>query len=226
MTGIVSGGEFILRGLLSFEGPIIQFFHKTGEIIIATMLFLLFCIPVITAGASVTSLYYTVIKSVRRERGYVTSEFMRSLKRTLGKGTILTVGMLVWFGLLVFGRMQAGNRHMVLAYNTLIIVSMVVAVYIFPVLSRFDMKLTGIIKLSFVMSIRYFYYTILIMVGTAVLAWLQFYYLPMPCIFVLPGAWCYVVTFMMERALLAYMPAKEEAEKSSQSGEIDAWYYE
>lgn len=213
-----------MRGLLSFEGPVIQFFHKTGEIIIVTMLFLLFCIPVVTAGASVTSLYYSVIKSVRRERGYVTSEFMRSIRRTLGKGSILTVGILVWFGLLALGRRQAGP-HMVLAYNTLIVVSMFVSIYIFPVLSRFDMKLTGIVKLSFVMSIRYFYYTIPIMAGTAALAWLQFYYLPMPCIFVLPGAWCYVVTFMMERALLAYMPAKEEAEKSDQSGETDAWYY-
>ena len=87
------------------------------------------------------------------------------------------------------------------------------------------MKLTGIVKLSFVMSIRYFYYTILIIAGTAALVWLQYYYLPMPCIFVLPGAWCYVVTFMMERALLAYMPAKEEAQKD-QGGETDAWYYE
>lgn len=214
-----------MRGILTFEGPVIQFFHKTGEVIIATMLFLLFCIPVITAGSSITSLYYAVIKSVRRERGYVTSEFMRSLKRTLGKGTILTVGMLVWFGLLVLGRTQAGE-HMVLAYNVLIVLSIVVSVYIFPVLSRFEMKLTGIVKLSFVMSIRYFYYTIPMIAGTAVLAWLQYYYLPMPCIFVLPGAWCYVVTFMMERALLAYMPAKEEAEKKDQGGETDAWYYD
>lgn len=214
-----------MRGLLSFEGPVMQFFHKTGEVIIATMLFLLFCIPVITAGSSVTSLYYAVIKSVRRERGYVTSEFMRSLKRTLGKGIILTVGMLVWFGLLIFGRMHAG-AHMVLAYNALIVISIFVSVYIFPVLSRFEMRLDGIIKLSFVMSIRYIYYTIPIIAGTAALLWLQFYYLPMPCIFVLPGAWCYAVTFMMERALLGYMPAKEEAEKNSQGVETDTWYYE
>ena len=213
-----------MRGMLSFEGSVIQFFHKTGEVILATMLFLLFCMPVITVGSSVASLYYAVIKSVRRERGYVTSEFMRSLKRTLGKGIILTVGMIVWFGLLVLGRMQAGF-HMILVYDVLIILSIVVSVYIFPVLSRFEMKLTGIVKLSFVMSIRYFYYTILIIAGTAALVWLQYYYLPMPCIFVLPGAWCYVVTFIMERALLAYMPAKEEARKD-QGGETDAWYYE
>lgn len=214
-----------MKGLLSFEGPVIQFFHKTGEVIIATMLFLLFYVPVVTAGASVTSLYYSVIKSVRRERGYVTSEFMRSLKRTLGKGVILTVGMLAWFGVLILGRMRSGG-HMALAYSALIAVSVCVSVYIFPVLSRFDMKLAGIIRLSFVMSIRYIYYTIPIIAGTVLLAWLQYFYLPMPCILLLPGAWCYAVTFMMERALLGYMPAKEEAEKNDQGGVTDTWYYE
>ena len=48
----------------------------------------------------------------------------------------------------------------------------------------------------------------------------------MPCILLLPGAWCYAVTFMMERALLGYMPAKEEAEKNDQGGVTDTWYYE
>ncbi len=214
-----------MRKILTFEGPIIQFFHKTGELIIATMLFLLFCIPIITVGASITSFYYTVIKSVRRERGYVTAEFMRSLRRTLGRGSILTVGMLAWFGLLWLGKRQT-NGHMALAYNTLIIVSICVSVYIFPVLSRFEMNLTGIVKLSFVMSIRYFYYTIPILIGTVLLVWFQYFYLPIPCIFILPGVWCYMVTFMMERALLGYMPAKEEVKEDSQSIETDAWYYD
>lgn len=214
-----------MRKILTFEGPIIQFFHKTGELIIATMLFLLFCIPIVTVGASITSFYYTVIKSVRRERGYVTAEFMRSLRRTLGRGSILTVGMLAWFGLLWLGKRQT-NGHMALAYNTLIIVSICVSVYIFPVLSRFEMNLTGIVKLSFVMSICYFYYTIPILIGTVLLVWFQYFYLPIPCIFILPGVWCYMVTFMMERALLGYMPAKEEVKEDSQSIETDAWYYD
>lgn len=192
-----------MRKILTFDGPIIQFFHKTGELIIATMLFLLFCIPIVTAGASATSFYYAVMKSVRRDRGYVTSEFMRSLRRTIGKGSILTVGILVWFGLLWFGRIQA-DGHMALAYNALIIVSVCVSVYIFPVLSRFEMRLIGIVKLSFVMSIRYFYYTIPILIGTALLVWFQYFYLPIPCIFVLPGVWCYATTFVIEKALLGY----------------------
>ena len=104
-----------MRKILTFEGPVIQFFHTTGELIIATMLFLLFCIPIVTAGASVTSLYYTVIKSVRRDRGYVTSEFMRSLRRTLGKGSVFdswyTCMVLGCFGLAGCGQMGTWHWH-------------------------------------------------------------------------------------------------------------------
>lgn len=213
-----------MKGILSFEGPFIQFFHKTGELIFVTVLFLLFCIPIITAGSSITSLYYATIKSVRRERGYPTQEFMRSLKRTLGKGTVLTVGMLVWYGLLALGLYRAEGR-MVSVYGLFLLVSIFISIYIFPVLSRFEMKLSGILKLSFVMSMRFIYFTIPIGLGTALLIWLQIYYLPMPCILVLPGAWCYVVTFMMEKVLLAYMPTQEEAEKNGTGEVIDTWYY-
>ena len=217
-----------MRGLLSNEGAIMQFFQKTGELIFATILFLLFCIPIITAGSSITSLYYAVIKSVRRERGYVTSEFMRSLRRTLGKGTILTIGMLLWFGSLTVGLLRS-KGHMVSIYVVLFLISIFASVYVFPVLSRFEMKLVEIIKLSFVMSIRYFYFTILIVAGTALLIWLQFFYLPMPCILILPGAWCYAVTFMMERVLLQYMPTRQATGKNGSGGEahmVDEWYYD
>lgn len=214
----------IVKGIFSFEGPFIQFFHKTGELIFVTVLFLLFCIPVVTAGASITSLYYATIKSVRRERGYPTQEFMRSMKRTLGKGTVLTIGMLIWYGLLALGVYKSEGK-MIAVYGLFIIVSIFVSIYIFPVLSRFEMKLSGILKLAFVMSIRFIYFTIPIVLGTVLLIWLQIYYLPMPCILVVPGAWCYIVTFMMERVLLAYMPTQEEAEKNNVGKEIDTWYY-
>lgn len=213
-----------MKGILSFEGPFIQFFHKTGELIFVTVLFLLFCIPIITIGSSITSLYYATIKSVRRERGYPTQEFMRSLKRTLGKGIVLTIGMLIWYGLLALGVYRAEGR-MVSVYGLFLLVSIFISIYIFPVLSRFEMKLSEILKLSFVMSMRFIYFTIPIGLGTVLLIWLQIYYLPMPCILVLPGAWCYVVTFMMEKVLLAYMPTQEEAEKNGTGEVIDTWYY-
>ncbi len=193
-----------------------QFLQKMGELILTDMAFLLCCIPVVTAGAAATSLYYTVIKSIRRERGNFLQEYFRSMKRTLAKGCILTVMLIAWFfGLYYWG--SRGGRHAASVCLGLGLVSLCAAVYLFPVLSRFEMKISGIIKLSFVMCIRFWPVTLFVAAGTAAVGWLLVYILPMPCFFFVPALWCFLTTFPMERALLAYMPEPEPGE--------DAWYY-
>ena len=90
-------------------------------------------------------------------------------------------------------------------------------VYVFPILSRFTMKTVNMWKLAFVMGIRFFPVTAVVVIGTAALVWIQIYILPIPCAAFIPGCWCFVVTFMMEKVLLHYMPKPDEGE--------EAWYY-
>jgi uncharacterized membrane protein YesL len=211
-------------GFFNPESTLMLFLTKAGQVIILDIFWCLSCIPVITAGSATASLYYAVMKAVRRNRSYPVKEYFASLKRTLGSGSILTAVFLIWFILLhrlyAAAALTGGETGSFLErmYLALGIVSFGVLVYLFPVLSRFTMKLTRMVKLAFVMAVRYLGFTIVILAGTAFLAWLLFYYLPMPMIFVLPGAWCYVCTFMIEKALRNYMPAPSENE--------DAWYYE
>ena len=210
--------------LLSPDSTFMYLMTKAGQIIILNILWFLSCIPVVTIGTATTSLYYAMVKNIRRNRSYPTTEYFSSFKRTLGSGSILTVGSLLWLFLLYYLRMTALTTESETGvflgriYLALMLVTVAVLVYLFPVLSRFTMKLTEMIKLSFVMAVRYMGFTVIILAGTALLIWLMFYYLPMPVIFILPGLWCYVCTFMIEKALRKYMPAP--------SGNEDEWYYE
>ena len=61
--------------LFSTDGIIYRFLNKTGNIILATILWLAGCIPVVTIGASTAAFYYVMVKSVRKDVGYVHSEF-------------------------------------------------------------------------------------------------------------------------------------------------------
>ena len=56
-------------GVPSIDGKIVSLLNKAGEIILLNMVFLLCCLPVITIGPALASLYYATIKSIRRERG-------------------------------------------------------------------------------------------------------------------------------------------------------------
>ena len=66
-----------MNQLFSTDGVIYRFLTVTGNIIIATVLWLIGCIPVVTIGTSTAALYYTIVKSVRKEVGYVHAEFWR-----------------------------------------------------------------------------------------------------------------------------------------------------
>lgn len=210
--------------ILSPDGKFMYILTKAGQIIILNLVWLLTCIPIFTIGTAITSLYYAMMKNIRRNRSYPLVEYFASFKRTFVRGSIFTVVSGIWLLLLYHLQTIAvtvqGENGIFLnkLYVALMVVTAAILIYLFPVLSRFTMSMTDMVKLAFVMAIRYIGYTILILAGTALLFWLSFFYLPIPVILFLPGAWCYVCTFMIEKALRKYMPASD--------GNEDAWYYE
>ena len=212
------------KKLLEPDSSFMYFMTKAGQVIILNFLWLVSCIPVFTIGPATASLYYAMMKNIRRNRGYPVMEYLSSFKRTFVKGSILTLAAGICFFLLyhlqTIALMRENDTGIFLSriYMTLMVVTAAVLIYLFPVLSRFTMKMTSMVKLAFVMAVRYIGYTILILVVTAALVFIWFYYLPVPVILFLPGAWCYVCTFMIEKALRKYMPAPD--------GNEDAWYYE
>ncbi len=212
------------KKLLSPEGNVIYVLTKAGQVIILNIIWLLSCIPVFTIGTATTSLYYAMMKNIRRNRSYPVVEYFASFKRTLGKGSAFTLIAGVWFLLLyhlwTIADAGQGTAGIFLGrmYLALAVASAALLLYLFPVLSRFEMSMSSMVKLAFVMAVRFMGYTLLMLAGSAALCYVWFYYLPLPTIFIWPGAWCYVCTFMIEKALRKYMPASE--------GNEDAWYYE
>ena len=212
------------KKMLGPEGSVISFLTKAGQVIILNVIWLLSCIPIITIGTATTSLYYAMMKNIRRNRSYPVVEYFASFNRVLGKGSIFTIIIGCWYLLLFhlqsIAIMMGNSTGIFLSrlYLMLMLVTAAVLIYLFPVLSRFTMSMTGMVKLAFVMAVRYAGYTVIMTAGTAALVYLWIYVLPMPAIFFLPGAWCYVCTFMNEKALRHYMPAPD--------GNEDAWYYE
>lgn len=206
------------------DSSLMYYMTKAGWIIILNIVFLLSCLPVFTIGSACTSFYYAMMKSIRRDRGYPLLEYWSSFKRTFVQGAMVTVLLGIWLAVLLHlwnvAVVMSGETGVFLQkiYLTLFVLSGAVSCYLFPVMSRFTMKLSAMLKLSFVMAVRFLPYTIVILAGTLGIGWIWFRFLPIPLILIWPGGWCMVITFMMEKALRKYMPAPKEGE--------DAWYYE
>ena len=206
------------------DGTVVTVLTKCGQLIFATVLWLICCIPVITIVPATTSFYYTVIKSIRRDSGYVAKEFFRSMKRTVLKGMLISIvcliiGAGIWFGRqLALARSEEGVNTLLWVYNLLAVIGACILVCFIPVFSRFENTMVNLIKLSFVMAFRYFYISLPLAFGVVFVGWLIFMKLPMLTILVIPGAFCYLATFPVEHMLKAYMPPASEDERE------DEWY--
>ncbi len=213
-----------MKDWLRPEGPVFDIVDKAGQLVLLSLLWLLGCVPIVTIVTSSTALYYAVMKSIRRGRGDAVKEFWHSYRENLRRGIPITLTALVLGGLVYINiRLCAGNginvQNLLLWGNCICMAVLVmVLTYVCPVLSRFDMRVRDVWKLSFVMAIRFLPYTLVIALGTGAMVLLQIFVLPMPTVVILPGAWCLATTFLVEKALCKFMPEK--------TPEDDAWYYE
>lgn len=208
---------------LSSDGKIIATMTKIGHIIMLNILCILCCLPIITIGSSITSFYYAMVKTVRKERSYPAKEFFRSFKRTLLPGVFITI-ILIMFGAFLYMNREyvakgenTNTLTLIIVYDAFILLLLGFLTYVFPVLSRFQLKLRSIFKMTLYMEFRHLPNTILLIIGTIFCGFLL-WVLPLPFWLLLPGGWCYLSTFLLEHILKIYTPKPQEGE--------DAWYYE
>jgi len=207
----------MIKELLHVDGPVIGLLDKLGQLIVLSVLWLLGCVPLVTIGTSTAALYYAVIKAVRRGRGSASREFFRSYRANLGRGICVSVICLLLTAFLLF-LMGQERRWLGQPAFLGLVLTLLVGVFLAPVLSRFSVGVGRVWKLALLMAFRFPHYALLLLVGGGLLGLLQIFVLPMPVVLILPGAACWLATFPLERVLRSFMPEKEEND--------NAWYYE
>ena len=208
------------------DNKLVDILTTIGEIIILNILLIVCCLPVITFVPAFTSFYYAMIKSVRKGIGNPFSEFWSSMKRTLVKGMLLSAILIVWGTLLGYSySVMKGNTErsniLMLTVLVLIVITVFILVYIFAVFSRFDVGIIKILKLSFLMSIRDFYFTIPLIVLGALIIGIQFYFLPMICVCFTPSVYVYISTYMVEKTLRKYTPPPKAGQEMWYDSEFE-----
>jgi uncharacterized membrane protein YesL len=211
------------------DNGLFVFLGKVCDAVILSALWLVFCIPIITIGPANTALYYATVKSIRRERGYIYREFFKSFRLNFKKGAIAGVLLTIVFSVLGFDLMWSWsafntNESGSVLFGVFIAITFIIycfSLYVFPVLSRFDMKFAQLAKASLLMSIKHLPYTLGMAIITAAAIVAANYFLIL--IFILPVAATYLNSFLMERVLKKYMPKSEGP--GEETGK-DEWYLE
>lgn len=159
--------------IFDLDSPVMRFLSLVGDLMILNFLMIICCIPIITIGAACTGMHYVLLKIVRGEEGYLLKGFWKSFKQNFRQATILWLIMLlviaVYVGdFLIFS--YSGLKFpapLIVVILALAIVLMMVAVYIFPVLSRFDNTVRNTLKNAFCMAVLNLPKTILLILLVA-----------------------------------------------------------
>lgn len=219
-----------MGNLFNLDNPVFSVLSKICDMLFASIIFILFCLPVITIGPASTALYYAVVKVIRRERGYLFREFFRSFKLNFKRATIVGVILTVVFIILGFDLLYAwgltapdSNQGSLLmgVFVGITFLAVSFTIYAFPILSRFDMTVKQLVKAAAFMSMRHIPSTILMIAVNAIAVIIVIFFFPF--MFIAPAVTVFVNSFIMERVLKKYMP---ESEGPGEETGKDEWYLE
>lgn len=159
-----------MNQLLNVDNPFFRGVSKVVDCIVISMLWFFFCIPIVTAGASTTALYYTVNKCIRNDRGYVASEFFGAFKANFKQSTVIWLILLGIYALLgvdyyvmkkyAEAGMALGNLYVV--FEGFAILVTLWSFYIFPYIARFENTTKNVLKNAALMAVSNLPWTVLI----------------------------------------------------------------
>lgn len=143
---------------------------KVADLCILNIICVVCCIPVITAGASITAMYYVTLKMVRNEEAYIVRSFFKSFKQNFKQATIinlimLLIGLILYVDLNVSKAMQGGAGQIFqIIFMAFVLIYFILFLYVYPVLARFYNTIKNTIKNALFMAIRHFPYTVVMVI--------------------------------------------------------------
>lgn len=164
-----------MRKLFDLESPFIQGLNKMADLMILNLLCIIFCIPIITAGATFTALHFVVLKMVRNEETYIIKTFFRSFKENFVQSTLLwIIKVFVFVFIIVDIRIADAIPWMKMGLIAVGVLLYLLGLHIFPLQSRFVNKIPATIKNSVLLGLMVLPKTILM--GLILILPLAFWY--------------------------------------------------
>ena len=207
-----------MKGLFKPDSGLMIVMTQITDCIFLSMFFLMGCVPVVTTGASFAALYDAAYRGFRQGEKNSWQRFLQVFKTNWKAGilpTILFYGVLIGAG---YGMIQLWNGVVVgkvgwmlfagAAFAAVVLVGMLSL--LFPILSRFENSLAGLVVNTVVLSLAHLPRTVVLgIVNTLAALLCVLYVLPA---FVLPALAALIGSLLIEPIFKPYMRQEEAAE--------------
>ena len=154
-----------MRGLFNYNGYIFSTLSKIGDLVILNLVTLVFCIPIVTIGPTLTAAHYAALK-IKRNENYVLNNFWKSFKENFKQSTLIGL-ILLSASIIPIGIVIATvgiNDFLVSLIRGIMVVvsifSLFVSIWIYPLQSKFSNTITMTLKYSVAICFKYLFRTI------------------------------------------------------------------
>ena len=156
-----------MNRFFSMDNKFFVFMGKVADLCLLNLVCLACCIPIVTAGASITALYYVTLKMVRNEESYIFRSFFKSFKQNFRQATIIHLIMVAAAVLLyldtnivkVMGEPMSQIMSVIFAVFTLVYA--MILLYLYPILAKFYNSVKNTFTNAILMAIPHLPYTII-----------------------------------------------------------------
>ena len=155
--------------LLDPDSPIMSFLARVADLVILNVLWLLCCLPVVTAGASATAMYHVVRHLQEESISSVTRDFFRSFKSDFRQATPVYLLLLIPTAAVVMNAwiLSAQSSDVVPVYVRAIwmvsaLMLTFVVSFVYPVMAYFDDTVWKTLRTAAVLAVAKLPRTVLI----------------------------------------------------------------
>ena len=199
-----------------FDNPVIAGIYKFCYLVLLSVLWLVFCIPVFTAGASTAALYYTVRKNIRNERGTVWGcfwgSFKDNFKQAVPVNLIFLALLLIFMADISILDLLAGKSevcgYLRVVFWMLAAALCVYAFWVFAYMARFRCPVKLLLKNAMLITVVHFPTSGLIALTGAFSVFMM--WLLEPLILILPAGSVFVMSSFTEKVFHRYMSDEDD----------------
>ncbi|HJC62176.1 MAG TPA: DUF624 domain-containing protein [Candidatus Blautia merdavium] len=161
-----------MKNLFNIDNPVWRFMGKLTDLAVLSGLWVLFSLPVVTVGPATAALYYVTLKLANDEEGYTVRSFFHGFRENLIPGIPLGIGAVfvgIFLGcdLYLYSRIEGQAGTLLLCVTVIFAaVYLMILFYLFPLLARCDTDWKHLLAMAFVMSVKNFGWTLLMIVTT------------------------------------------------------------
>lgn len=195
-----------------------RFMNKVFDMLVLNFFTVLLCVPIVTAGPAIASMYYITMKEVKNEEGYVVRPYFKFFKNNFKQGFILELIVAAAIVIMtadlyiMYQWVQKDSSFLLMALFAFLVgfsvLVAITAVFVFPMLAKFDNSIKGILTNSLMMAFRHLPQAVSAVI-IVVLCGVLIYINPLALLFAF-GLCAYLTSMIIVKIFDRYIPKKRE----------------